>query len=104
MSTFIIGFCATVLFLWVGVGSHAALAGGEVTKQIVDAGNSVCPLTGQQVSGDSFVEYNGKRYKLCCPACEVEFKKDPEKYVGKMTSQDTCVNVDVGCTMPNHSD
>ena len=29
-------------------------------------------------------EYKGKVYGFCCKPCIDEFKKDPEKYVGKM--------------------
>ena len=52
----------------------------------VDAGNKFCPVSGDKVSGKHFVEYNGKRYGLCCPMCENKFKKNPEKYLAQMKS------------------
>ncbi|MCK4998304.1 MAG: YHS domain-containing protein, partial [Anaerohalosphaera sp.] len=26
----------------------------------------------------------GKKVYFCCPGCDAEFKKDPEKYIGKL--------------------
>jgi len=26
------------------------------------------------------VQYKGEKYYLCCPLCQSEFEKDPEKY------------------------
>ncbi len=26
------------------------------------------------------IEYKGVKYLLCCPLCQAEFEKDPEKY------------------------
>lgn len=51
---------------------------------VVDAGNAVCPVSGDKVSGKHFVEYQGKRYGLCCAHCEKEFKKDPEKFIAAL--------------------
>lgn len=40
----------------------------------------VCPVQGEPVgkSGPT-VDYNGVRYRFCCPGCDVTFKKDPAK-------------------------
>lgn len=49
----------------------------------VEVGNKICPVSGEKVGemGEpSKVEYKGKVYSLCCPACEKEFLKDPEKF------------------------
>ena len=27
------------------------------------------------------IEYKGKKYLLCCPLCQSEFERDPEKYI-----------------------
>ncbi|NOZ24944.1 MAG: YHS domain-containing protein [Nitrospirae bacterium] len=29
------------------------------------------------------IEHEGKNYYLCCPLCQAEFEKNPEKYVKK---------------------
>ena len=56
----------------------------QTGKGIVDAGNKLCPVSGDPVSGKNFVVYKGVRYGLCCPACRRSFLKDPEKYLAAM--------------------
>ena len=51
-------------------------------KKIVDAGNKLCPVMGEPVSGKDFAVYQGKRYGFCCSKCKKEFLKNPEKYLG----------------------
>jgi YHS domain-containing protein len=56
------------------------------TKKAVDVGNKICPVSGDQVEGSKMggnpvmYEYSGKIYRLCCPMCIKDFKKNPEKY------------------------
>jgi YHS domain-containing protein len=67
-----------------------AFAAKETTPTgIVDAGNKLCPVSGDPVSGTNFVVYQGKRYGLCCPMCEKPFLSDPSKYIAKMKKQET---------------
>ena len=49
----------------------------------VDAGNKICPVTGDRIDPKSDItyEYNSKTYHFCCPMCVPEFKKNPEKYI-----------------------
>ncbi len=49
--------------------------------ELIDAGNKMCPVSGDDVSGKSFVEYQGKRYGICCKMCSDKFKKNPEKFI-----------------------
>lgn len=44
----------------------------------------VCPVMGQPIDKDLFVEYEGKKVYFCCPGCVDTFKKDPEKYLSKL--------------------
>ncbi len=46
----------------------------------VDAGNAMCPVSGEKVSGQDFGEHAGKKYGLCCSMCLGKFNKNPEKY------------------------
>jgi len=59
-----------------------------VKTGIVDVGNKICPVMGGSVSGKDFVEYNGKRYGLCCPHCKEMFLKGPEKYIAQMEAKE----------------
>ena len=62
--------------------SFAATA--KTQTGIVDVGNKICPIMGGKVDGKTFVVYKGKRYGFCCPGCEKEFLKNPEKYIAKI--------------------
>ncbi len=44
----------------------------------------LCPVMGGAINKDIFIEYKGKKVYFCCPGCDAEFKKDPEKYIGKL--------------------
>ena len=44
----------------------------------------LCPVMGGAINKDVFIEYKGKKVYFCCPGCDAEFKKDPEKYIGKL--------------------
>lgn len=52
-----------------------------------------CPVSGEKLGKDATVVVladmkdpvlNGTQVKFCCPKCVDSFRKDPEKYVGKM--------------------
>ncbi len=43
-----------------------------------------CPVMGNPINKDLFVDYNGKRMYVCCGMCINEVKKDPEKYLKKL--------------------
>jgi YHS domain-containing protein len=54
--------------------------------EIEDVGNATCPISGDKTSGKFFVEYQGKRYGLCCPMCEKDFNKNPEKFIASLSN------------------
>ena len=58
-------------------------------KGIVNVGNTICPVSGDPVSGKNFVTYKGKRYGLCCQACKKPFLKSPEKYIAQLNAKET---------------
>lgn len=71
------------------LAAFQSLAADEAAQTgIVDAGNKLCPLSGDPVSGQHFVTYHGKRYGLCCPMCGAPFLKDPEKYIAQMEAKE----------------
>ena len=60
------------------------LSPAAYAQTVVDAGNAVCPVGGDKVSGKDFVEHNGKKYGLCCAMCADKLSKNPEKYLAEM--------------------
>jgi len=51
---------------------------------VATAEQTICPVMGNPINKDVFVEYQGKKVYFCCPACKPEFEKDPAKYVAKL--------------------
>jgi YHS domain-containing protein len=45
---------------------------------------TTCPIMGQPINKDVFVEHKGKKVYFCCPGCEQKFQADPEKYIAKL--------------------
>ena len=77
-----------VMFL-MPVAAGQVLAAEETSKAaIVDAGNKLCPISGEPVSGKDFTVYNGKRYGFCCAGCDKKFLSDPEKYIAQMEAKE----------------
>ena len=71
------------VFIFSGVYAASGTGASLVEQKkaaIVDVGNKICPVMGEEVSGRDFYEYNGKRYGLCCSMCPEAFAGDPEKY------------------------
>jgi len=55
---------------------------------VIEVGNSMCPVTGEDISGKHFAEHEGKRYGLCCGQCVKKFNKHPKKYLAKAARDD----------------
>lgn len=47
--------------------------------------NTVCPVSGEEADAQITYEYKGKTYSLCCNTCLKKFKKDPEKYISRLS-------------------
>ena len=46
-----------------------------------------CPVLGGNINQQIYADYKGKRIYFCCPGCDQEFKKNPEKYMKKLQEQ-----------------
>lgn len=70
-----------------------AAAGGAIPQRIwaVEAMNKVCPvMPDHKPNGKAFVEYQGKKYGVCCKSCVKKFNRNPEKYLARMAQQAGC--------------
>jgi len=47
---------------------------------------TTCPVYGGDIDKTQYVDVNGKRIYVCCPACIADVKKDPDKYIKKLES------------------
>ncbi len=72
-----------MLFLALILGLFAAGPGwGQEAKP-----QTVCPVLGGNIDKKVYVDYQGKRIYFCCPGCDAEFQKDPEKFMKKIQEQ-----------------
>lgn len=53
----------------------------EINKPV----NTICPVSTEQADAEITYEYKGKTYALCCNSCLKKFKKDPEKYISRLS-------------------
>ncbi|MHC4339903.1 MAG: hypothetical protein ACYSX0_06790 [Planctomycetota bacterium] len=51
---------------------------------VVDLKNKTCPIGGEKVDGETFLDWNGVRVHLCCPGCDKKFRKNPAKALKKL--------------------
>lgn len=45
---------------------------------------TLCPVMGNPINKDVYVEYEGKKVYFCCPGCDEKFTADPKKYLDKL--------------------
>lgn len=64
-------------------------AESSAVKQTADDSkpfNTVCPVSGEDLDSDAKVfAYNGKTYGVCCNKCLAKIRKDPEKYISRLS-------------------
>ncbi len=47
--------------------------------------NIVCPVSTEEADPNITYTYEGKTYAVCCNSCLKKFKKDPEKYISRLS-------------------
>jgi YHS domain-containing protein len=63
---------------------HAAMMEGSDKAVAAAIEQKICPVMGNPINKDIFIEYKGKKVYFCCPGCEEKFKAEPEKYIAKL--------------------
>jgi YHS domain-containing protein len=48
---------------------------------------TTCPVLGGNIDKNVYADYKGKRVYFCCPGCDKEFEKNPEKYLQKLKEE-----------------
>jgi YHS domain-containing protein len=46
-----------------------------------------CPVTGEPIDPEVYVDYQGRRVYFCCEACIRKFKAEPAKYLAKLDAE-----------------
>jgi YHS domain-containing protein len=62
-------------------------AGAAVKAEAPAKPQTVCPVLGNPINKESFIDYKGYRVYFCCAACEDNFRKDADKYLEKMKAE-----------------
>jgi YHS domain-containing protein len=65
-----------------GMQEHATTE--ETAKAAAAGEQTICPVMGNPIDKDVFVEYEGKKVYFCCPDCKAKFNADSEKYIAKL--------------------
>lgn len=68
----------TIMAAVVTVNGWAADGSVELKPQ------TTCPVMGEKIDRDVYVDYKGQRVYFCCTSCAAKFKADPEKYLKVM--------------------
>lgn len=61
------------------VGSGTDVAAQE--KNVKAKPQTLCPVMGDPINKNYYVDYRGHRIYFCCNECPDTFKKNPEKYM-----------------------
>ncbi|MBC8426091.1 YHS domain-containing protein [bacterium] len=57
-------------------------AGFAESGVLVESIQTVCPVSGEPLPDKkTYVDYQGRRIYFCCPGCDVDFLKEPGKYL-----------------------
>ena len=90
-------FFIMILFLGAGLSFNAYAqeeSGGDEAKSEQkenistddgEAFNTVCPVSTEPADPEITHTYEGKTYAVCCNNCLKKFKKDPEKYISRLS-------------------
>ncbi len=74
-------FCILTSLIVLSCGEKATRV--ELSQDMIGS-KAVCAVTGDTFTihkSTPVVQYKGEVYYMCCPGCDTEFMKDPEKYI-----------------------
>lgn len=82
------GCVAVMLLAAAVVGQTGKNEMSDTTKAAAHAKHlkpqATCPVTGDPINKELYVDHKGKRIYVCCATCIDKVKKNPEKYIKKL--------------------
>ena len=60
---------------------------GGIQPEKTPRPQTLCPVMGNPINKEVFVDHDGMRIYFCCPGCDSTFKEDPEKYLEQMKAE-----------------
>lgn len=74
-----------ILMMLAGAVAAGVAIDGTTKKAVT---NKSCPINGGAVLEEHRADYKGQYVYFCCEGCVEMFKKDPEKFVAKLSKED----------------
>ena len=65
-------------------GVTLATAPAAKAAAVKPLGNTVCPVSGDEIDPEISVVYEGQKVNLCCSKCVKKFEKDPAKFMAAL--------------------
>jgi YHS domain-containing protein len=65
-------------------GHDHAAHGDEAAQKGELVPQKTCPVMGEAVNKNLYVEHEGKRIYVCCEPCKAKVKENPEKFIEKL--------------------
>lgn len=65
-------------------GHDHAAHGAQTAKTGELVPQKTCPVMGNPINEDLYVEHEGKKIHVCCEPCMAQVKENPEKFVEKL--------------------
>jgi YHS domain-containing protein len=62
-------------------------AGDQAARQTEVKKQTICPVMGNEVNTNLFVDHQGKRVYVCCKACLKKVTATPEKYIKQLEAE-----------------
>ena len=84
MKTIIIGVVATTAVLFTSGCLCLPLCARMMKSSKSDDKQTVCPVTGEKINEEIFVDHADGRIYFCSEDCPEKFEEDPETYLEKM--------------------
>jgi len=66
--------------------SHSHGASEAVTSSAAGA-QRFCPITGEPINKNVYLDHKGKRVYFCCNDCKAAFEKNPDKHIEALESK-----------------
>jgi YHS domain-containing protein len=76
-----------MIFLGFCLALSVAGAGFATAAPATDQAQTVCPVLGNKIDKNVYVDYQGQRVYFCCTGCVEPFKKNPAQYLKKLEEQ-----------------
>ncbi len=63
------------------------MRGEGIEPEKVSKPQTLCPVMGNPINKETFVDYDGKRIYFCCAGCDQTFMEDPDQYLQQMEAE-----------------